>query len=106
MDVAEQFRTQFTKLCHTRGLQQKQLALKAGIHEATVSFYKTGRMLPNIKNLVALANALNVSTDELLGLASRHTTPVVTLFGQLTEHDQGTVTELMRGMVRSAGEQR
>lgn len=54
-----------------RGITQRQLAEQLGVTEATVSRYVTpapkGRV-PNLESLVALAQALNVSLDTLVGV--------------------------------------
>ena len=48
-------------------LTQKELATLAGITEASMSKYLKGERTPRIDVIVNLANALEVSTDELIG---------------------------------------
>lgn len=50
-----------------RGLSQVQLAVKAGLPPASVSHFESGPRKPSFDNLKALATALNVTTDYLLG---------------------------------------
>lgn len=49
------------------GLTQEELAEKADISRVMVSRYETGTVMPTVDVLVNLADALNVSTDYLLG---------------------------------------
>lgn len=48
-------------------IQQKELAALLGIAANTLSQYETGKREPDIKTLVGIADALNVSVDDLLG---------------------------------------
>ena len=48
------------------GLSQVQLAQKLFVSRAAVAKWETGKGMPDIQNLKALANALNVTTDYLL----------------------------------------
>jgi transcriptional regulator with XRE-family HTH domain len=50
-----------------RGLSQADLAAKAGLPAASVSHFESGPRKPSFDNLKALASALDVTTDYLLG---------------------------------------
>ena len=50
-----------------RHYTQKELAEKTGITEASMSKYLSGERTPRIDVIVNLANALEITTDELLG---------------------------------------
>ena len=51
-----------------KGWRAKRLAMEVGVHKSTVSRWLNGETEPrNLTELVAIADALNVSTDELLG---------------------------------------
>jgi transcriptional regulator with XRE-family HTH domain len=50
-----------------KGLSQSELAAKAGLQPSAVSHFETGRRSPSFDNLKALSEALQVSTDYLLG---------------------------------------
>ncbi len=50
------------------GLTQKELAGKAHLTEASLSKYLSGAREPHLKALASLAEALGVSSDELLGI--------------------------------------
>ena len=51
----------------TRKLSQTMLSRLAGCGQEKISFYETGKSKPQYKTLVRLADALQVSTDYLLG---------------------------------------
>ena len=57
-----------------RQLTQAQLAEKLGVQTSAVGAYEIDRREPPLERLVAIANALNVSTDELLGRQFHATT--------------------------------
>lgn len=48
------------------GLSQEQLAQKLGVSRSAVAKWETGKGIPDIENLKALAQLLNVSVDYLL----------------------------------------
>jgi transcriptional regulator with XRE-family HTH domain len=50
-----------------RGLTQTDLGHRAGIAAASISHFETGQRLPSLESLVRIADALDVSIDELLG---------------------------------------
>ena len=50
-----------------RGLSQSELASKTGLKQVAVSFFETGRRAPSFGNLKRLADALEVTTDYLMG---------------------------------------
>ena len=50
-----------------RKLTQSELAEKAGLQPSAVSHFETGGRSPSFDNLKRLADALDVSTDYLLG---------------------------------------
>jgi transcriptional regulator with XRE-family HTH domain len=50
-----------------RDLSQGKLAERAGLQASAVSHFETGNRKPSFDNLKRLADALNVTTDYLLG---------------------------------------
>lgn len=50
-----------------RKLSQSELAQRAGLQPSAVSHFEAGRRAPSFDNLKRLANALDVTTDYLLG---------------------------------------
>lgn len=49
------------------GLTQKQLAKQIGVTHAAISYWENGINVPNVKDCWLLADALNVTIDELVG---------------------------------------
>jgi len=75
---------------------QGDLAKMTGLQPAAVSHFETGQRLPSIPNLVKLANALQVSTDWLLGLEHDRPNRVVEIDGVRyfpSPNDQGRATQ-------------
>lgn len=64
----ENFGRRLRELRTARGWTQAQLATKLGVERAVIGNYELGLHYPAIPQLVALARALEVSTDRLLGL--------------------------------------
>jgi len=54
-----------------RGWSQHELAVRSGIANTTISRIESGHRLPDLENFRKLAQALEVSADELLGLPNR-----------------------------------
>lgn len=52
-------------------MSQAELAKSAGLQPSHVSHFETGRRSPSAENLRALADALGVTTDYLLGRQTR-----------------------------------
>ena len=50
-----------------RGLSQGELATRAGLQASAISHFETGARKPSFDNLRRLADALEVTTDYLLG---------------------------------------
>ena len=49
-----------------RCMTQKELAKRTGLTDVWISHYENGRRLPSVLNLIKLADALNISIDELV----------------------------------------
>lgn len=56
-------------LRNERNLSQAQLVKKIGVTDSTIGLYESGARLPSLASLVALARALGVTTDYLLGVS-------------------------------------
>ena len=50
------------------GFTQEELAALIGISRTAIARYESGDIEPKLKNLIAIAEQLNVSCDYLLGL--------------------------------------
>ncbi len=53
-----------------RDMNQAELAKRAGLQAAAIGHFERGRRKPSFANVRALAKALNVSSDYLLGRTS------------------------------------
>ena len=49
-----------------KGLTQKQLAIKLGISDKTISKWEVGKGMPELSLMVPLCEILGITTDELL----------------------------------------
>ena len=69
-EAAPGFGKRLIALRRLRGMTQVQLAEAADTTQRAISYYETTGNYPPAPALVALAKALSVSTDEMLGLKS------------------------------------
>ncbi len=67
MQALNEFATRLRALRKMHMLTQEDLAEKANISRAMVTRYETSQVIPTVEVLVSLADALNVTTDYLLG---------------------------------------
>lgn len=51
-----------------KGLSQKDVAEKIGVAKSTYSLYESGNREPNVQTIKKIADTLNVSADNLLGI--------------------------------------
>lgn len=84
-----------------RGLSQGGLAGLAGLQAAAVSHFETGTRKPSFDNLRRLADALEITTDYLLGRvdsdqALAGADAVHRHFDQLTHEDRKFAEEMIR----------
>src|SRR5262245_26970266 len=64
---SEVFPDRLRKARYIRELDQSRLAERAGLPSSSISHFEAGSRKPSFENLRRLANALEVSTDFLLG---------------------------------------
>ena len=62
-----ELKSRIKMLMEEKQLTQKELANLSGITEASMSKYLSGERTPRIDVIVNIANALGVTTDELIG---------------------------------------
>ena len=62
LDIGSRIRTERTK----QNLSQEKLAEMVGVGTTHISHIETGNTVPSIKAFIAIINALNLSSDELL----------------------------------------
>lgn len=110
------FGPRLTAIRKARGLTQVELAGAAGSTQRAISYYENDDGVPPASNVMALAKALKVSTDELLGLKTpkaeqSHDDPETRrlwkrfqMITRLPEKDQRAVIRLINSLVSlSAG---
>ena len=64
---SEKFPSRLRGAREKRGLSQAELAQRAGLQASAISHFETGTRKPSFDNLRRLADALDVTTDYLLG---------------------------------------
>jgi len=85
---------QLATLRERKGLSQADLAKRTGLQVSAISHFEKGRRSPSAANLQRLADALDVSTDYLLGRANDATpvgpaiTKLIQDFAQMSANDQ------------------
>lgn len=73
MDLKVHFSRQLKAARAMRGMTQRQLAEETGIMQRMLSHYETGQWVTlRPDHLVAMADALDVSIDQLLGREVAH----------------------------------
>lgn len=81
-------------------LSQADLAERTGLQPSAISHFETGRRAPSFDNLRKLADALEVSTDYLLG---REVAPAAgPLYDSLFRHAGKISTEALESLTRIA----
>ena len=66
--IAPKTMGQHMTLCRLkRGLTRPQLAKLSGVHSTNIRNYETDTAFPTITSVISIADALNVSIDELIG---------------------------------------
>lgn len=104
-DTGEKIR----ELRKERGLNQDQLAELASLNRVTIAKYESGRVEPGAHALSRIADALEVSTDVLLGRADeppekteKPKTPQINIVSgwmeKMPQEDQDRVVQMMRVM--------
>jgi transcriptional regulator with XRE-family HTH domain len=61
------FRNRLRKARELRGLNQGEVAARSGMQPSAISHFETGSRKPSFDNLRRLAQALDVTTDYLIG---------------------------------------
>lgn len=66
--MGENFNENLRAAREKNGLSQKDMAESIGVAKSTYSLYESGNREPNVQTIKKIANTLNVSADELLGI--------------------------------------
>lgn len=78
------FTQNLKRLRESHGLTRQELADMAGISSAAIGYYETGKREPQASTLIAIATALHVSVDDLLGYHVDDFDKAATLFHEAT----------------------
>lgn len=55
----------------SKGLKQKELALKIGLSAPSISYYESGEKKPSMNNALKMAQVLGVTVDELFNTKNK-----------------------------------
>ena len=66
--MGERFNENLKIARERKGLSQKDIAEGIGVAKSTYSLYESGNREPNVQTIKKIADLLNVSADELLGI--------------------------------------
>jgi transcriptional regulator with XRE-family HTH domain len=100
------FPRRLRKAREMRELSQQELAERARLQQAAVSHYESGTRLPSLLNLKRLSEALEVTTDYLLGRsrspeqAPSPDEPLFRDFERLTAADRELARQLVAQLAR------
>jgi transcriptional regulator with XRE-family HTH domain len=65
------FAKRLSSIRRLRGLTQARLGREAHLKQTAISLFETARRAPSLHNLVRLADALDVSSDYLIGRSNK-----------------------------------
>jgi len=99
--ISESFPVRLQAARKLREMDQATLARKAGLPASSISHFEGSSRKPSFDNLRRLANALEVTTDFLLGLvddpnANAKVDPLYRDFQRLTEKDRTVARRFLR----------
>lgn len=66
--MSERFNENLQKARERKNMTQKEVAERIGVAKSTYSLYESGNREPNVQTIKKIADLLNVSADELLGI--------------------------------------
>ena len=72
--MGEHFNENLKAARERKNMTQKEVADNIGVAKSTYSLYESGNREPNVQTIKKIADALNVSADDLLGLSPEPTT--------------------------------
>lgn len=71
--MGDNFNENLKKARERKGFSQKDMAEYIGVAKSTYSLYESGNREPGVPTIKKMANVLNVSADELLGINTEPT---------------------------------
>lgn len=66
--MGEKFNENLKIARERKGLSQKEISEIVGVAKSTYSLYESGNREPNVQTIKKIADVLNVTADELLGI--------------------------------------
>ena len=92
--MGENFNDNLKEARLKRNLSQKEVADQIGVAKSTYSLYESGNREPSVQTIKKIADVLNVSDDELLGLSEQPTTIAAHFDGdEYTEEELDKIKE-------------
>lgn len=94
--MADTFQSRLKYCMEYRRINAAKLSSEAGISEAALSRYLRGLRSPNVQTIISLADALNLSTDFLMGHSDLPEDIVLTrAFSSATKDDQHAIWTIL-----------
>jgi transcriptional regulator with XRE-family HTH domain len=102
---SEIFRERLKKAREIRELSQNDLADKAGMPASSIAHFEGGSRKPSFDSLRRIANALEVTTDYLLGRVedpglAQAADPLYRDIGKLSGHDRDIAKDFLQMLAR------
>lgn len=72
--MGEHFNENLKAARERKNMTQKEVADNIGVAKSTYSLYESGNREPNVQTIKKIADTLNISADDLLGLSPEPTT--------------------------------
>lgn len=72
--MGDKFNENLKMARENKNMTQKEVADSIGVAKSTYSLYESGNREPNVQTIKKIADTLNVSADDLLGLNEQPTT--------------------------------
>lgn len=72
--MSEHFNVNLQNARERQGLTQKEVAERIGVAKSTYSLYESGNREPNVQTIKKIADLLDTSADELLGIDDSQST--------------------------------
>lgn len=90
--MGEKFNENLKAARERRNMSQKEVADSIGVAKSTYSLYESGNREPNVQTIKKIADILNVSADDLLGLNNEPITIAAHFDG--TEYTEDELEEI------------
>lgn len=92
--MGENFNDNLRTARERKGFTQKEMAERIGVAKSTYSLYESGNREPNVQTIKKIADTLNVSADELLGIDDTPTTLAAHFEGE--EYTEAEMDEIRK----------